>query len=688
MESARKILQIVKPGIVVDFSQGGEKEISLDRLVNKLNFINFTEDSILVNFKHPKYTRTVSLDATPLPCLNNRLECRWTKTKEIQPNLQDWVFEDIFIIDGQKLIVAVPELITLSEEGAIFLLTEKCFEIDYRKLRRHPCEGIQAELLQNSARFQGTLVDFSAASFRIQTESSNQPFHRVKPEVPVLVIFSSGNETLFSGECRIVSQSLGQKSRVYLLESLLSRVQRFNDKEIRSIRHELLPRPNVVFKHPLTGRIINLEVIDLSGSGFAVQEEQELSMLLPGMVIPNLELRIPSGLTTSCSAQVIYRVVTRHEDGFGSGTVRCGLCFLDMDIREHVNLLSLLYPAKNKNAYFSYVVQTEELWRFFFETGFIPPEKYTFVEANKGTLKERYERLYTQNPGIARHFTYHENGAILGHMALLRFYQNSWLIQHYSAANSTSTDAGLVVLNQLAHSINDSHNLHSAHMSYVFCYYRADNEFHERVLGSATRIINDNKGCSLDTFACLNYQRTFSDDWNFSGPWELTPSTEEDLFDLESFYEQESGGLMLNALNLEPEMTECDELSEEYRRLGFTMKRNYYSIKKNGNIKAVAMVNVSDVGLNLSYLTTSIHITVIDQEQFSREIVYLMLSILAHRYDQNEIPVLIYPVSYAESANIPYDAKYALWALNIPQSGARFLKYLTELVTPGASDIQ
>jgi len=674
MESARKILQFVRPGTVIEFSEGSEKEIGLSKLINRLNFTNFQEDSILVNFRHAKYPRTVSLEANPLPCLNNKFECHWSETKEYQPSLNACIFENIFILDGQRLVVAVPELITLSERGAVFLLPEKCIEINYRKTRRHDCQGIRADLIQNGARFQGTLLDFSAASFRIETESSlTQTFHWINPDVPVQVVFSSESTTLYSGECRIISQNLGQMNRIYVLEPMHSHMRRFKAKEVRSFRQELLPLPNAVFQHPLSGKMVDLKVIDISGSGFSVHEELEYAVLLPGMIIPDLELKIANGFTTRCLAQVIYRQVTERD---GRSTVKCGITFLDMDIREHVNLLSLLYLAKDKNSYISNKVNTEELWQFFFETGFIYPEKYTFVQANKNRLKEMYDRLYTQNPSIARHFIYHEKGAILGHMAMLRFYQSSWLVHHHAANKSESAVAGLTVLNQLSNSINDSYNLHSAHMDYIICYYQPENKFPNRVFGGAAKAINDKKGCSIDTFAYFHYQRSFSDDWNFSGPWELSRSTTEDLFELEGFYEQESGGLMLHALNLEPDMADRDDLSREYQELGFTLQRHRYTLRKNGQVKAVVMVNLSDVGLNLSDLTNCIQVFVLDPEQFPKDIVYLMLSILTHKYAQDDIPVLVFPMSYADSAKLPYDKKYSLWAINSHNHASNFIKYL------------
>ena len=93
-------------------------------------------------------------------------------------------------------------------------------------------------------------------------------------------------------------------------------------------------------------------------------------------------------------------------------------------------------------------------------------------------------------------------------------------------------------------------------------------------------------------------------------PWQLVKARSEDLAELETFYEHVSGGLMLNALGLEPDMLDSNESSEEFQKLGFKRERYLYSLKKDGKLKAVAMVNISDVGLNLSDLTNCINFIV------------------------------------------------------------------------------
>ena len=55
------------------------RHISRQQLINKLNYLNFINGSIQANFKHPAYGETSSLQAYPMPCLGNRLECRWAE---------------------------------------------------------------------------------------------------------------------------------------------------------------------------------------------------------------------------------------------------------------------------------------------------------------------------------------------------------------------------------------------------------------------------------------------------------------------------------------------------------------------------------------------------------------------------------------------------------------------------------
>ncbi|UFS70154.1 PilZ domain-containing protein [Geomonas sp. RF6] len=677
METARKLLHFVKPDSNLPFRQDNEKQINRQRLINRLNYVNFQDGTVLVNFKHKRYFQNVTLEAKPQPCEDDTLHCYWVDTEDIEKKLKSSNFENLFIVDGHKLVVIEPTVVKVDATGITVRLPETGRELSYRKMRRHQCSGISVQLSQNSAVFTGTLADFNAVHFRVDLQAKPpQTFQWIDHESPVVVSFSDGKETYYSAICHIVKQSHGARERSFVLEPDGQHKPRFRTKAYRSTRQQLLPSPNVVFDHPLTDKIVDLKIVDISGTGFSVEESVENSVLVPGLVVPEAELNFGNSFATRCRVQVVFRKVIEEED-----VVRCGLAILDMDVQDHVNLLSLLYQVHERNSYLNNRVDMDKLWQFFFETGFIYPKKYAFIKANKAKFRSLYEKLYTASPRIARHFIYQDKGSILGHMAMVRFYENAWLIHHHAASKVESNRAGLVVLNQIGRFINDSHRLHSIHLDYVFCYYRPDNKFPHRVFGGVARHLKDPQASSLDPMAYLHVQR----DENAapaeeSEEWQLTPATHEDLRELSRFYENHSGGLMIDALDLHPNDSADEDIAREYAAIDFKRERHLLSLrKKGGHLLAVVTVVLSDVGLNMSDLTNCIKVFVLDQEELSKELLQPVLKQLVHKFEQEEMPVLLYPAAYADAQEIEYEKTYNLWVLSMNHTDEYF-SYLDRLI--------
>ncbi|MEJ2657127.1 MAG: hypothetical protein P8012_08005 [Desulfobacterales bacterium] len=658
------------------------KEIRKKYLINKLNYINFQDGVILVNFKHLKYNHTVSCPARPQPCLGEELKCHWIETDKIGHLLSSYKFQEIVVPNGKKILLVASGEVTVDESGIRLVLPETCWEVSPREMRRHSCKGVKVQLIQNSAPFYGVLVDFSTASFRVEiTAKPPQTFQWIDPGIPVNLIFSDENKILYSGECRIIKQTGGHKTRSYVLEPSRYQIQRFKPKEFRSVRQKLVPSPTIIFKHPLIEKMINLKIIDLSGSGFSAEEDRSNAVLLPGMIIPELELNFANNFSIKCKVQVVYRQLMGEDKN--SNWVKCGMAILDMSIEDHGRLSALLHQAKDDHSYICNRVNMDALWNFFFESGFIYPKKYVFLEANKDKIKAIYTKLYTQNQKIARHFVYQDKGQILGHLAMIRFYENTWLIHHHAADRSVSLKAGIAVLNQIGRFINDSHQFYSIRMNYAFCYFRPENRFPNRVFGGVFKNISDPKGCSLDTFAYFHCRKTPSNGPELERPWDLTNTSDEDLSELQNFYEFSSGGIMLDAMELNADEG-IDELSTEYHQLGLKREKHVLSLKRDGKLKAVIIINISDVGLNLADLTNNIKIIVVESRDLTKDILYLALSLLSKKFEQDEVPVLVYPVSYVENNSIPYEKSYHLWTLNM-QYTDHYFKYLDELIKKGHS---
>jgi hypothetical protein len=653
------------------------KEVRKKYLINKLNYINFQDDVILVNFKHLKYNHTVSYPAKPQPCLGEELKCLWTETEKIGQKLSSYRFQEIVVPNGKKILLVTTGEVSVDDLGIRLVLPETCWEVSLREMRRYSCKGVNVQFIQNSAPFYGVLVDFSTASFRVEIAAKPpQTFQWIDPNNPVTLIFSDENKVLFSGECKIIKQDSGHKIRSYVLVPAKYQIQRFRPKEFRNVRQKLVPSPTIIFKHPLIEKMINLKIIDLSGSGFSVEEDRSNAVLLPGMIIPDLELNFANNFSIKCKAQVVYRQLMGEEKA--DSWVKCGMAVLDMNIEDHGRLSALLHQAKDDHSSICNRVNMDDLWDFFFESGFIYPQKYAFLEINKEKIKSIYKKLYTQNQKIARHFIYQEKGRIQGHVAMIRFYENAWLIHHHAAREPGIKRSGIAVLDQVGRFSNASHSLYSLHMDYLFCYFRPENKFPNRVFGGVAKEIKNPKASSLNTFAYFHNQKGSNRELHLPKPWELIKTKSEDLLELEEYYEHRSGGLMLDALDMKSTMADCDDLSKEYQQLGFKKEKYLFSLKNNIDLMAIFMVNISDVGLNLSDLTNCIKVFVLDSNGLPKNILFLTLSSLSAKFEQDEIPVMIYPVSYAEIQSLPYEKLYRLWVLNT-QYGDQYFKCLKTL---------
>lgn len=636
-----------------------EERVAKENVINILNYINFDNGTILVNFKHSRYDNVIALKVKPLPCLGDDLDCLWCEPLDDNQDINSYNFLNLQIADEERMIVVGADLKRLKSEGISFKLTDNSYQVISRKKRRYLCECIEVKLFQNGVFFVGTLLDFNAQSLRVNLDAKPpQSFHWINTEFPVMVTIGDDLFLYYTGECTIIRNTNGQDRRTLVLKPINSHIPRFKPKKYRSPRVKLVPSPNVIFKHPFTNTSVTLDVYDWSGCGFSVEEDEGASLLLPGMIIPEVEIAFPNNYKIRCKVQVV------HRENLNDSLIKSGIAILDMDIEDHGRLSALLHRADNKNSYVCSEVDIDALMKFFFETGFVYPKKYINIEGNKEKLKETYEKLYTKSPNIARHFIYQERGVIHGHMSMIRFYENAWLIHHHAANKDGETKAGLVVLEQIGRYLNEAYTLYSLHMNFVVCYFRPENRFPNRVFGGVTKTLDDPKRCSIDPFAYFHYVKR-NDDGVLPEQWTLSKSSDRDLTQLENYYEHESGGLLLNALDLDPGMIEHDDLNKAFHSQGFKRGRYLFSLKKTGDLKAIFMVNISDAGLNMSELTNCIHVLILSEDDLEREELFLSLSQLSHNYESDDIPILLYPVRYAEKMAINYDKTYNLWVLNM-----------------------
>lgn len=638
------------------------------KLINILNYIDFQNETILINFKHLKSNYRLSIPAKPLPCFDQHLECQFVNN--IAMYINKYELETVFLNYDDKFIMIKPELKALSETKVILDLPDIAWEVNYRENRRYQSTFVEAQVIQDGIMLHGELLDFSAVSFKVLIIPI-LPHHitLINKNSNVTIILKNKEYMIFSGECKIIRQENIGEQITFMLKPLAESIHRFKPKKYRSQRIKLTPSPKVTFTHPLTDRIIRLEAEDISGAGLSIKEHKHTSTLFPGLILPELKIQLGSYCLVTATAQVLYRLSLEENS---KGLVKYGIAFIDMDIRDQAKLADALQRASNTKLHVCTNLDLESLWKLFFETGFIYPQKYAAIQNYKEKYKQLYAKLYLQPNDILRHFVYQEMGKIYGHISMVRFYQNTWLFHHHSARSSNLGRAGISVLRQIAQYANDFSSLHATHMNYIIAYFRPENKFPARIFGGFADQIGNRRACSVDEFAYLHINQSLPPlntalDYLQHNGLELAPSTEQDLLQLLGFYDNSRSGLLLKALDLQPDSAAHREIDATYRKLGIRRERSVLSLTKNGDLHAIIMIAISDIGLNLSNLTNCLHVIVVDPDGLSADDLFHAIYTALHRSDyddETEIPILIHPLNYVQREGIAYNKIYNLWVLN------------------------
>jgi len=278
-------------------------------------------------------------------------------------------------------------------------------------------------------------------------------------------------------------------------------------------------------------------------------------------------------------------------------------------------------------------------------------------------MKETYRRLYRDNPEIITQITYQRNGRIYGHASMVRSYARTWMVHHLAARPLGKKRTGLQVLKQIMHYFNGLYRLPSVGMDYMMFYFRPENRFPDHFFGGFARHFNNPRACSLDLFAYRDYPLAAAGRPLPAG-WTLGPCTHADGGALDRFYRNDSGGLLLDVLRPGKKEEGGESLAALYARHGFLRSCEHYSLKQNGCLKAVLVVNQSDLGLSLSDFLNGIKILVSDETGLPWEVLSAAVSRFTGLYGIDKIPLLVYPCRYLETAGVPFEKKYNLWIID------------------------
>ncbi|MFB3925087.1 MAG: hypothetical protein ACE14T_03455 [Syntrophales bacterium] len=644
-----------------------QKAIRKETLINALNYIHFTEGSIFAHFGRTGDRNTFLVKAYPEPCNGDYLTCTWRNPRLQEFRIDKYQFLHMIISKADSIIVAPAVMQEMGKEKLTVQLPEKSYVLSHRQTRRFACHDVIAEVMQSGFSAKGELLDFNARAFRLRvTPEPPCSFTWLNAEEDVTVRLYQGRNIAFSGTCRIIRQTKETAERQIVMASQNHQINRFRKNKFRNPRQVLTTPAIISFRHPFSQKKIQREIHDLSNLGFSVRESKDDCVLVPGMIITDLKITYAGVTRISCTAQVIRREEREND-------ILQGLAILDMDIQSHSMLTHIINNIIDPHTYLSKQVDMEALWEFFFDTNFIYPKKYQHIQSYRGNFKEIYRRLYEDSPEVARHFTYEENGRIYAHVAMLKAYSRTWMVHHLAAKTLEGKLPALQVQKQLMHYLNCISRFPLARTDYVMTYYRPQNRFSDRAYGDFARELNDPQGCSLDLFSYIPC-RTDIQKKPLPENFVLSECSDIDLWEMERFYRNTSNGLLLDAMGLVQRDMIDVPLKELYEKVGFVRQCRAYSLKCQGAICAVLIVEHAEAAINLSELLNGFKILVINPDKIDWDMLMRVVARFTDEYDVPEIPILVYPQGCI--AGIDIEKQYQLWILNLRDYDHDYMDYM------------
>ena len=156
----------------------------------------------------------------------------------------------------------------------------------------------------------------------------------------------------------------------------------------------------------------------------------------------------------------------------------------------------------------------------------------------------------------------------------------------------------------------------------------------------------------------------------------LVPATKSDLVEFQSYYQSISGGLLPEVLDLGLDAFDDQSLAEAYKANGLIRQRVLYVLRHLDIPIALIDVQSSDFGLNLSEITNSITVYLIDPVPDYFDKISLAIYKLAMQYGKMSDPVMFFPNNYLSLCGFSADKEYTLWSLDISLGSESYMAWM------------
>jgi len=128
-------------------------------------------------------------------------------------------------------------------------------------------------------------------------------------------------------------------------------------------------------------------------------------------------------------------------------------------------------------------------------------------------------------------------------------------------------------------------------------------------------------------------------------------------------------------MSILPDSTKNSEVRELYGKEGLKRDTRLFSLKDKDELLAVFFIDITETGLNLSELTNSVKVFVIEPEKLTKEVLEASLNETGKMFYRDKMSVLVYPADFMEKVEMEFKKRYILWVTDMEHTDPYF-KYV------------
>jgi hypothetical protein len=405
-----------------------------------------------------------------------------------------------------------------------------------------------------------------------------------------------------------------RKKNGWLCLELPAVIHRARRRRVVRVRPGGMVRTRIRFFHPILGRLITFPVRDLSSRGLSFESDYLRYLLWRGMRLRSCEIMMDDECLPLGSVEVRTLVQSATTDG--EWEKHCGVEFLELPAATEKRISAYVFQTLNPEIQAPTAERIDGLWQLFEQSGFIYPNKMSYIRKIRPEIDETWRKLLSDNVPFYKQIVFREGEEELGTASAVQVYEHTWLFQHLAATTHPVRLISKDVMLGLAHFL-----MENRHTKYLMTYFRKENSFPRKLYsGFLDRYPSEEHFCfSEHSFLSLDLEGPPEDRGHrlastvrLDDRINVGPATNKDKEVIENYFQKHLHPLLFRSRSLSGHGLHLPETSAIFRSKGLMRERSCLVAKEGNRLVAFALLENSSPGINLSGLLNTFSIYTID----------------------------------------------------------------------------